>query len=565
MADEPLIRVEDYSFRYPGSDESVLDGASLTVETDEFLAVLGGNGSGKTTLCKTFNGLIPHFFEGKRDGSVRVKGTDTETVDVGTLAAHVGYVYQDFENQLVQPTVRRDVEFGPLNYGFEDYHERAQRAIERLDIGHIADDLIWELSGGQKHLAAIAGVLALDPDALVVDEPAAQLDPHNAAHVYEQLAGLVADGHTVVVIEHDTELVAEYADRVVLVEDGRVRWSKPTAAALNRLDDLRERDIHPPQVTELADRLDLRTPDHSQRPVTVEEFVAACDTPRPTVSDGGRDDSACSGESIVSVEAVTYRYQTMDTGGGPVFDGFSLSVNAGENVALVGANGSGKSTLLKLLTGLIRPDSGTVSVVGRDTAETSPETLADEVVYVHQQPEQMFIEDSIEGDVAYYLRQRDAPDADAIVDDVLTYLDLDHLRKRDGRLLSIGQQRRASLAIALAMQPSLVLLDEPTGCLDMESRREVTRMLDRVDGRVEAVVVATHDLQFVASWADRVVVLDQGAIVADGRPGDVLTDQSLSDTTALRPPQPVSVSRRLDIDPPATTVSELAARLGGQR
>lgn len=203
--------------------------------------------------------------------------------------------------------------------------------------------------------------------------------------------------------------------------------------------------------------------------------------------------------------------------------------------------------------------------MGHDTTETSPEMLADDVVYVHQQPEEMFIEDSIEADVGYYLRQRDADDIEEIVDDVLAYLDLDHLRKRDGRLLSVGQQRRASLAIALAMRPTLVMLDEPTGCLDMESRREVTRMLNRVDDRVEAVVVATHDLQFVASWADRVIVLDQGAVVADGAPDNVLTDASLMDSTALRPPQPVIVSRRLGINPPATTVSELSARLGGKR
>ncbi|AFK18293.1 energy-coupling factor ABC transporter ATP-binding protein [Haloferax mediterranei ATCC 33500] len=567
MTDTPLIRVEDYSFRYPGSDEFVLDGANLSVASGEFLAVLGGNGSGKTTLCKTFNGVIPHFFEGERDGRVVVDGIDTESADVGTLSERVGYVYQDFENQLVQPTVRRDVEFGLLNYGFPDYHERAQHALDLLDIPHLAEQFIWELSGGQKHLAAIAGVLALDPEVLVVDEPAAQLDPQHAADVYDRLKRLNEDGRTVVVIEHDTEFVAEHADRVALVDDGRLRWSKPTLEALNCLDDLRERDIHPPQVTELASRLDVRTSatDRREYPITVDEFVNALGSRQPIAPDGGAagECPSRSGSPILELDDVTYRYQTMNPGSAtPVLDELCLSVHRGENVALVGANGSGKSTLMKLITGLIRPDDGRVDVLGKDTRETSPETLADDVVYIHQQPEEMFIEDSIEADISYYLRQRDHQDLD-IVEEVLDYLDLRHLRDQDGRLLSVGQQRRASLAIGLAMQPTLVMLDEPTGCLDMESRREVTRMLGRVDDRVESVVVATHDLQFVASWADRVIVLDRGSVVADAPPDTVLTDSSLERSTSLRPPQPVEVSRRVGIDPPATTITELATRLGG--
>ncbi|MFC7140680.1 ABC transporter ATP-binding protein [Halosimplex aquaticum] len=590
-APPPLIRVEDYAFRYPGTDEFVLDGATLAVDTDEFLAVLGGNGSGKTTLCKAFNGLVPHFFEGETEGKVVVDGVDTTEASVGELSRTVGYVYQDFENQLVQPTVRREVEFGPLNYGFDDYRERATRALERLGVGHLAEQFIWELSGGQKHLVAVAGVLALDPEVIVVDEPAAQLDPGNAERVYDVLADLRADGRGVVVIEHDTELVAEYADRVALVDDGAVRWTAPTPDALNRLDDLRERDIHPPAVTALGERLDVRiggdennspdAGDEGRYPVTVDEAVdALADRPvttpdggaRGVPSDGGGRDAAPDGDardapldgdaSVVDVEDVCYGYRSMGSGKQRVLDGLSLSVERGEKVALVGSNGAGKSTLLKLVTGLVRPDAGTVEVLGTDTAETAPERLADDVVYVHQQPEEMFIEDSVEKDVGYYLRQRGREDADAVVDEVVDYLDLGAFRSADGRLLSIGQQRRASLAIALAMEPSVVLLDEPTGCLDVESRREVEAMLDSVERRVDAVVVATHDLQFVASWADRVVVLDDGRIAADAPPAEALTDAAIGAAASMRPPQAVQVSRRLGIDPPATTIDALAERLG---
>jgi len=561
-----LIRVEDFTFRYPGADDLVLDGANLKVGSGDFLVLLGGNGSGKTTLCKCFNGLIPHFFEGETSGRVIVDGTDTATASVGELARTVGYVYQDFENQLVQPTVRRDVEFGPLNYGWADYGDRAQQALERLGVEHLADQFIWELSGGEKHLAAIAGVLALDPDALVVDEPAAQLDPANARRVYETLASLNESGQTIVTIEHDTELVAGYADRVALIEAGRVRWVKPTAEALNCREELQEHDIHPPRVTELCHRLGATIDDHGtpRFPISVEEAMKTL--PRPNGSPSGTSPasgpSAPAGDApVITLEDVRHGYLSMQGEEHSILDGFSMEVHAGENVALIGDNGAGKTTILKLVTGIERPDAGRVDVLGTDTAEASPETLAEKIVYVHQQPEEMFVEDSIENDVSYYLRQRNRDETGERVDEVLSYLGLESLREADGRLLSIGQQRRASLAIALAMEPSVLLLDEPTGCLDVESRREVATMFDRVHDRVKAVVVATHDLTFTASWANRVIVLDDGDIVVDAPPAQAFTDPAVLQSEAFRPPQPVEVSRRLGLDPAATTVDELAERL----
>lgn len=563
---EPVIRVDDYSFRYPGGDEFVLDGANLTVGSGEFLAVLGGNGSGKTTLCKSFNGLIPHFFEGESKGRVLVNGADTADETVGSLSETVGYVYQDFDNQLVQPTVRQEVEFGPLNYGHEDYEARANHALERLGIAHLAEEFIWELSGGQKHLVALAGVLGLDPEVIIVDEPAAQLDPTNAAEVYETLADLHRAGKTIVTIEHDTELVADYAERIALVDDGAVRWTAPTDEALNRTEELRALDIHPPQVTELCERLGAVYGDGTDEryPITVDEAVVATEN-RPVVAtdgDGSPTDPTGDGDPVIRFDNVTHGYRTMGEDDGTVLRDLSLSVRDGEKVALVGSNGAGKSTLLKLTTGLLNPDTGSVEVLGRNTADTAPEALAEDVVYIHQQPEEMFVEDSVEKDVSYYLRQRDREDAESVVSEVIDYLDLNNLREADGRLLSVGQQRRASLAVGLAMEPSVVLLDEPTGCLDVESRREVATMLDRVDNRVQSVVVATHDLQFVASWADRVIVLDDGNVVADTSPAVALTDPSVVDSAALRPPQPVALSRELGVDPAATTVDELVARLG---
>jgi len=570
------IVVEDLTFRYPGGDEPVLRDANLRIEPGEFTAVVGGNGSGKTTLCKTFNGLVPHFFEGRFDGRVTVAGTDTREAGVAELSKTVGYVFQDFENQLVQETVRDDVEFAPLNHGLDDYAERATRALELVGLEHLEDRFVWELSGGQQHLVALAGVLAMDPEFVFVDEPAAQLDPHNAREAYEQLRRLHEDhDKTVVVIEHHSEFVADYCDEMVLVSDGGVAWKEPVEVGLNRLDDLQAHDIHPPQVTGIAADL----PDGSGRladeryPVTVDEAATAFPSvrertgERPHAADGGervdRHGSAADADAdpLITLDGVGHGYPTLREGYNRVLDGVDLDLYAGDRVALVGANGAGKSTLLRLITGLESPDEGTVTVLGRDTSETLPETLADDTVYIHQNPEEMFVEDTVRKDVGYYLRNRGAEDADERVDEIVDYLDLADLADRDGRLLSLGQQRRASLAIGLATDPTVVLLDEPTGSLDLQSRREVTGMLRKAESRVETVVVASHDLQLVAEWADRVVVMGEGDVLADAPPGEVFDDPDLLARTDLRRPQVVELSDRLGVDPAALTADGMVATL----
>ncbi|RLM40310.1 ABC transporter ATP-binding protein [Haloarcula sp. Atlit-120R] len=564
---DAAIVVDDLSFRYPGTDENVLDGADVTIEPGEFVAVVGGNGSGKTTLCKSFNGIVPHFYEGTFDGRVTVAGLDTASSSVAELSQHVGYVFQEFDNQLVNPTVFEEVAFAPLNYGREDYRERVHRTLDLLDLDGLEDRFIWELSGGQKHLVALAAALSLDPEILVVDEPAAQLDPVNARSTYEHLTDLNADhGKTVVTIEHHTEFIAEYCESVVLVADGAVQWKLPVEDALNRLDDLRAQDVHPPQVTRVAERV---CDGDGDLPVTVADGAARFEgraaggaradgavepSPASAAADAGR-------EPVISLTDVSHSYETLREGTRQALDGLSLDLYPDERVVLVGSNGAGKSTLLRLVTGIERADAGEVTVDGVDAGAALPETLAEDVVYVHQNPEEMFIEDEVRADVAHYLRDRGYPDVDQRVDDVIEFLDLDALQHRDGRLLSVGQQRRASLAIGLATDPSIVLLDEPTGSLDLASRAEVGRTIDRAGQRVETVVVATHDLELAASWATRVVVLDEGRVIADGPPETVFSDAETLERASLRPPQVVRLSERLGLSPAPLTVEDLASRL----
>ncbi|MBX4151376.1 ABC transporter ATP-binding protein [Paenibacillus lautus] len=254
--DKPAIRIAGVTFVYPGSEQPVLNEASLHIRRGSFTAIIGGNGCGKSTLCKLFNGLIPHYYSGDFTGTVEICGVSAENRTVSELSRMVGYVYQDFDNQLVRPTVMDEANFAPLNYGLPDYRALGARALDMCGLTHLKERYIWELSGGQKHLLALAGALSLEPDILVVDEPVSQLDPQHARQVYDVLRQLnQVHGKTIIVIEHHTEYIADYCEEVCLMEQGKVLWQRPVVQALNSLEDLERLGIQPPQVTKAAVQL----------------------------------------------------------------------------------------------------------------------------------------------------------------------------------------------------------------------------------------------------------------------------------------------------------------------
>jgi energy-coupling factor transport system ATP-binding protein len=580
------IEIRNLTFRYPGAEADSLRGVDLRIEPGDFVAVVGGNGSGKTTLCKTFNGLVPHFWNGDISGVVRVNGRSTADRTVGEIAHEVGYVFQDFGNQLVRPTVRDDVAFAPINFGHEDWATRTDRALDGLGLTPIAAHQTWQLSGGQQHLTALAGALALAPGILVVDEPAAEVDPVRAGVVYDHLARLNRTlGITVVVIEHHAELVARYARSVVLMADGRVQWHLPVAEAMSRTADLERADIPAPQVVAAAHAL-VPGVASGERPVPLTVDAAAA-LLTPLLLTGAAADGAGpspesmptapaalpghgiapapvrSGDVVARATGVRHGYLSVSGARSTVLDGLDLTLHDGERVALVGSNGAGKSTLLSVLAGLAIPETGEVVVDGRDTRSVSAAELADTVCYLVQQPEEMFLQDSVRADVGMFPHGRAQADADELVERVLDRVRLTDLADRDGRLLSGGQQRRATLAIALAMRPRLLLLDEPTSSLDMRSRDDVIAMLAALSEHIRCTVVATHDMHLVAEWADRVLVLDHGRVIADTDPASLFASPDVLARARLVPPQVAQLGSALGLDPVPLSVPDLVTRLGG--
>lgn len=582
---EPIISLQDVTFRYPGAESDSLQAVNLSIEAGDFLAIIGSNGSGKSTLCKCFNGLIPTYYTGDFSGTVHVNGLDSGTTSIAELSKHVAYVFQDFENQLVRSTVYDEVCFSPLNFGYRDYEERGKNALRMLEIEDLQAKWIWQLSGGQKHMTALAAALSLDPDIIIVDEPVAQLDPAHARLIYEKLKVLnEVYGKTIIVIEHHTEYIADYCKHVMLMETGgKVRWIKDVQEGLSQVEELSALNIQPPQVTQAfhhlhrqdaqfnMNKLHAKADQQNKQPIfpiTIHQSIGMLqaltipyDLPRNNLNDQTARQETSIGKSIVTFENVVSGYQSIEKHAAPTLKNIDLNIHEGERIALIGNNGAGKSTLLRLIAGIRKPWEGNVTVCGTNTRKTTPEQLSDLVSFIFQNPEEMFINDHIRADIEFFLKARKMDNIEPFIDHIMQTFKLTHLQQRDGRLLSGGQQRRATLAIGMAMRPTIMLLDEPTASLDIASRHEMIQLFHELRDQVKAIVVATHDMQLVADWATRVIVMHEGRIILDTTSRDVFQHEQILKLAALIPPQIVELSHDAGITPPCLSISEFITHI----
>jgi len=558
-----MLKLENVSFRYPGRNQkNSLNHVTLEIEEGTFIAIVGSNGSGKTTMCKLFNGIIPHFFVGDIEGQITVDEINTQDSSVAKLSRTVGYVYQDFENSIVRTTVFDEVSFASINFGFPDYTERAIEALERLDLLHIKDEYIWQLSGGQKHLVALAAVLATKPKYIIIDEPVAQLDPFHAKQTYEKLKELnEALKITIIVIEHHTEFIADYCKEVVLLKNGEIKWKKDVRSALTSVEELLESNIFPPQITQVAYNLE-KSP-NKELPIKLEDIKNYFSGKRFTVIPQNVNQGIVFENKTVELTGVVAGYKDYNKEEKTVIRKLTLDFYEGEKIALVGNNGAGKSTIFKLIARLLKPIEGSVVVNGQDLRRKSPEEISSIVSYIHQNPEEMFIDDSIEKDVAFFLKSRKVEGYEDIVDEILNHLDLQDMRDKDSRLLSGGQQRRVSLAIGMGMTPEVILLDEPTASLDISSRRELLNILKLLDQYIKTTLIATHDMQLVADWANRVIVLCKGEVIFDGLPRDLFRNKEILKMANLVQPQIVDISHEIIDNHVCLSVNEIVHAING--
>ncbi|HSL42581.1 MAG TPA: energy-coupling factor transporter ATPase [Anaerolineales bacterium] len=520
MSDSPLV-IENLSFQYRTRPEPAIENISFELKPGEMLLIAGSSGCGKTTLARCINGLIPRSYRGKREGKVLLHGKDVAEMQIAEMAQIVGTLLQDPERQIVASNVFNEVAFGPENLGLPhaEMIARVEQAMKRLKIEHLLERETFNLSGGEKQKVALAGLLALNPSILLLDEPLASLDPASAYEALDVFRSLADEGKTIVLIEHRVEdAIAARPDRLLYMEAGKIKY-------LGSIEDL------PPEIN------------HREVKLPAEWVVKRVQQMGEQVDKPDFAPNAIQGDPLVVFEHVDFRYSEETPF---ILQDVSLTIRHGDLIAVLGPNGAGKSTLVKHAIGLLKPTAGRVLVNGKDTRSMSIAQIARMLGYVFQSPTHMLYAPTVREELEFGPKnlefEKDV--MDKAVAESLTTVNLNGLEEYPPLGLSFGQQKRTTIAAVLAMRSQIMIMDEPTAGQDYANYTHFMDELCRPDADGAQSIVAanfaatlfiTHDLDLAVTYANRVLLVGDKHIVADGPPEEVLQDFDLLMRYRVRP------------------------------
>ena len=580
---KPIIELKDVSFAYGQGAANALDHVSLSIAEGDFVGVIGPSGAGKSTLASVMSGAIPHHFGGQLFGATLIDSKDTCEVTLTDISRIVGSVLQDIDAQMVASVVEDEMLFGLENFGVPhaEIEERISQTLATVGISDLRDREIATLSGGQKQKVAIAAILALAPRVLVLDEPTAALDPASSTLVFETLRKVnELAGITIVVIEQKVALLSKYCHRVLVMNEGALTFDGEPHEVFSHAAELRAMGVDSPRVARVANSL-------AQRGV-----IAAGTTPCLNVAEAaelmaglvaGRTGASPASEAEKSVAAaaragsrhvpaprphaegsspvvelshVNFAYPN----GGASVDDLEMRVYPGELVGIVGQNGAGKTTLTKLLNGLLRPASGTVRIAGMDTCDVPTSAIAARCATLFQNPDRQICKDTVLEEVAFGLTLHGVGEQEARRRATAAAERFGLPLDESPFSLSRGQRQMVALASVVVLDPQVVLLDEPTSGLDYRECMTVMETVREMAERGCAVIMVCHDMEVVSDFAERLVVMANGRILARGVADQIFADADLMRAAYVEPPQVVALSAELarDVSPEFAGISQVS-------
>ena len=496
----PII-IKDLSFRYHSRSEFALKKVSFSVNAGEVLLIAGSSGCGKTTLMRCINGLIPNAYQGDVEGDITLFGQSVFEMEMAQISQTVGTILQDPERQILGTYVLNDVAFGLESLGLprEEIFPRVDQALDHMGILHLRDRETFGTSGGEKQKIALAGVLAMRPKILLLDEPLASLDPasaHEALQIFRQLAD---EGLSVMIVEHRVEdVLAIKPERVIYMDQGEITYQGDREGLLQAVD-------------------------YTRIKLPAEIVVERARSDTPPKFEPILEKSQVEPEELIRFENVHFRY---DEELPYVLEDINFAVNKGDVIAILGHNGSGKTTMVKHALSLLKPTTGHVFLEGKDTHTISVATAAQSVGYVFQSPTQMLFAPTVADELAFgpknlgFARE----DIQKNIQWAIETVNLEEELDTPPLALSFGQQKRISIAAVLSMRSRILMMDEPTAGQDYWNYRTFMDAILQMPG-FDSIAFITHDLDLALIYANRILMLYGGKIVADGTPEEVLSDE----------------------------------------
>ena len=516
----PLV-VKDLTFQYHTRSTPAIQNVNLTLEPGQIMLLAGSSGCGKTTLMRCINGLIPHSYNGEMRGDVLIHGQSVHGMGLSQISTHIGTLLQDPERQILGTYVLNEVCFGLESQGMsrEEMLPRAYKALERLHILHLKDKETFFTSGGEKQKVALAGVLAMEPDILLLDEPLASLDPASAHEALLAFRELADEGLSIMIVEHRVEdVLAIHPEKVLYMDEGKIIYNGDSNGLMDAVDYSRIKLPAPV----IARRAKSHPAPHFQPTI-------------PAVDPQS--------QPLVSFQDVRFQYKE---GSPEVLHGINLDIRAGEVIAILGHNGCGKTTTVKHALGLLKPTIGKVLLEGVDSKKSTVATSAKTIGYVFQSPSQMLFAASVREELAYGPKNLGF-NPEQVEENVNWAIETVHLEEElptPPLALSFGQQKRVSIASVLSMRSRVLMMDEPTAGQDYWNYQSFMSTILQTPG-FDAIVFITHDLDLALIFANRVVVLYGGEIVADGHPQDILQDEEKLNKWRLMPTSLLKLNQQL--------------------
>jgi energy-coupling factor transport system ATP-binding protein len=561
-----MIKVDHISFTYPGKAEPVLRDVFLEVSRGECVLITGPTGCGKSTLLKCINGIIPHSSEGNMTGDVIIDGVNTKDVPLADLAKIVGLVQQNPDDQIFSLVVEDEIGFGPENLCLpaEEIEQRIAMALEQVAMAEYRKKNVHTLSGGQKQRVAIASILAIQPAAMMLDEPASQLDPKGVQEVLSVIAKINTETKcTIVLVEHRIHEVAHMVDRIIIMDKGAVVLDADRNEVFkNHIDLFYRLGLRLPETIELFHQLKL-----GGVPLTTDDALDMLDKrmnsnnrPRTVAFPNRTTKRTKTNESpAIDIDDVWFAYEGRNNW---IMKGVDLKIGQGEIVALLGNNGSGKSTLLLHMCGILKPGKGNVSLFGKSIRRMKPEFLVGDVAVVFQDPGLMLFCDTVWKEVCFGPKNLKIEDKEIKrrAREALHTMTLKDQLPEPPQALSGGQRLRAAVASVLTMKPRVLLLDEPTSGQDKRNITSLMAHLKSLSRNKITSVFITHDMETALKFADRIVIMDQGRIIANGEPKELFANLDILNNTSLPTPQTFRLSTRLGLAP-SFCVDDLATTL----